>query len=130
MERVHGDGEATGDGGAYMSGVHNRQKYFCFKWQRRRCWICNKKMAIHVYQRHADFATVDHIIPQSKGGKKERNFLLAHQRCNSLRGSSSPPACALMAARFMREAFDENELFFHEVWRAHNVQRIPDKVFA
>lgn len=50
----------------------------------RMCGICHK----HVPRPHA---SIDHIIPLSKGGKHEwENVQLAHRRCNHLKGGTAP----------------------------------------
>ena len=48
----------------------------------KKCAICGKKF------HNIDEATIDHIIPRSKGGKNHwRNYQLAHAKCNVKKGN-------------------------------------------
>jgi hypothetical protein len=48
------------------------------------CGICGKKVNKKHKHPHKQAATLDHIIPLSKGGKHEKkNVQLAHYSCNS-----------------------------------------------
>lgn len=52
--------------------------------QQKLCWICKQKMKLQT-------ATVDHIIPVSKGGTDHiSNLRLAHASCNQRRGNDWP----------------------------------------
>jgi 5-methylcytosine-specific restriction endonuclease McrA len=51
--------------------LHNKDPY---------CWICGELL-------NGDM-TLDHIIPQSKGGGNGPNLKLAHRRCNGTRGNT------------------------------------------
>lgn len=51
------------------------------------CWICLERMDLEPLQGDNSMS-VDHIVPFSRGGANSwRNKLLAHQFCNSKRGS-------------------------------------------
>jgi len=53
------------------------------------CWLCGEAIepdAIGPWQ-----ATIDHLVPRSRGGSNElSNLRLAHRRCNNRRGSHLP----------------------------------------
>ena len=54
------------------------------------CWLCGHRMEFRNPSQHAGDlgASVDHVLPKNKGGKKElSNLRLAHRICNSLRGN-------------------------------------------
>lgn len=56
------------------------------------CWLCGKPIDI-TRTRSTDplAATVDHVLPKSKGGKRTLdNLRLAHRSCNAARGSADP----------------------------------------
>jgi hypothetical protein len=53
------------------------------------CWLCGQ--AIDPAARGPWQATVDHLVPRSRGGGNEPgNLRLAHRRCNNRRGSHLP----------------------------------------
>ena len=55
--------------------------------QRNRCYLCHKLMGRD--------RTLDHILPQSKGGTDEpENVALAHKSCNSAKGDRLPAGLA------------------------------------
>lgn len=57
-------------------------------WHGDLCHICGKTM---LFTNRGGFlrATLDHLVPKSKGGKDtEDNLLLAHRLCNERRGDS------------------------------------------
>jgi 5-methylcytosine-specific restriction endonuclease McrA len=59
-------------------------------WRRSngRCGICGRLVSLS--RRHMDplEATIDHRIPQSRGGGDERaNLQIAHRRCNNRKGN-------------------------------------------
>lgn len=53
------------------------------------CWICGRAMRVDVPPAyHPDSATLDHVVPKSKGGGNDRNNLkLAHRTCNMRRSN-------------------------------------------
>lgn len=52
-----------------------------------KCWICNEELG-EIVPNHDLAPSIDHIIPQSKGGSNEiENLKLAHRKCNSERGN-------------------------------------------
>lgn len=49
------------------------------------CWLCGAPL-------NGD-ATLDHVLPKSKGGSNSReNLRLAHRHCNAKRGNQDAPA--------------------------------------
>lgn len=47
------------------------------------CHLCGKKVPDRAYGARQDDATIDHLIPRSKGGSNRmENLALAHNRCN------------------------------------------------
>jgi 5-methylcytosine-specific restriction endonuclease McrA len=68
--------------------VKDQLKMRMFEAQHGRCWICREPMLLDVSPNHPLFATYDHIVPVSLGGKwEESNLKLAHQFCNNRRGN-------------------------------------------
>lgn len=54
--------------------------------QQGKCWLCGGQMVKGGNGPMS--ATWDHYIPQSRGGTdRQDNLMLAHGRCNSLRGN-------------------------------------------
>lgn len=53
------------------------------------CFWCREPMHMDYERKHdADFASIEHVIPRSWGGKNSReNLALAHNRCNYMRGA-------------------------------------------
>lgn len=52
------------------------------------CTYCNRRVTRNAPQGHPTFATVDHIIPLSKGGYDgPRNWCIACDKCNQAKGS-------------------------------------------
>jgi hypothetical protein len=73
-----------------------------FDEQNGRCWLCGlpmtMKRALRGDNGGPQFATFDHIKPQSKGGTwHASNLKLAHQRCNSGRGNQDADKFWLLA---------------------------------
>lgn len=55
---------------------------------RGRCLLCGDRVRVDLVSPHPRSATLDHIIPISKGGKHQRqNVQLAHYGCNSRKGA-------------------------------------------
>lgn len=50
-----------------------------------RCFLCDKPML--------GLRTREHVIPKFHGGGNKRNILLAHGKCNTLKGNRMPFAC-------------------------------------
>lgn len=73
---------------AYVGPVNFRQLYIRDKGI---CRICGEPVAYDKTPQDPMGATIDHIIPISKGGKHHMgNCQLAHRRCNSLKGDKWP----------------------------------------
>ena len=70
-----------------------RKRVILWEAQQGKCWICQQPLPEPAVCMDGkvppDFATIDHIVPLSKGGKKSDtgNMMLAHQKCNLERGS-------------------------------------------
>jgi hypothetical protein len=55
------------------------------------CWLCDAPIDPSLPPTFAGGATVDHVVPRSRGGTNDRdNLRLAHRRCNGGRGSHLP----------------------------------------
>lgn len=53
------------------------------------CYLCGEQVRMDVPRLHPLGATIDHVVPLSRGGIDEpSNLRTAHWRCNSLKGSS------------------------------------------
>ncbi|MCA1704042.1 MAG: HNH endonuclease [Actinobacteria bacterium] len=57
--------------------------------RREPCWICGRDIDLTLPQKHRWSATVDHMLPLSKGGDPRHpdNLAAAHMACNSKRGN-------------------------------------------
>jgi hypothetical protein len=69
------------------------------------CWLCDGPIDPSLPRTLPGAASIDHVVPRSRGGTSDlRNLRLAHRRCNTRRGSTLPeldwPArfCAIDAA--------------------------------
>lgn len=70
-----------------MIGVKCLLRQRMFTEQEGKCWICGELMLLEVSSNHDRFATFDHILAVSLGGKwEESNLKLAHKICNQRRG--------------------------------------------
>lgn len=67
-----------------------RKRAVLFEAQRRRCYLCCKKMY------PGNGSTDDHVLPKSLGGRRDRNILLAHRKCNARKADRPPFACELL----------------------------------
>jgi hypothetical protein len=55
------------------------------------CWLCGGAIDPSAGRDSAMCATVDHLVPRSRGGSNEPdNLRLAHKRCNVRRGNQLP----------------------------------------
>jgi hypothetical protein len=55
------------------------------------CWLCDGPIDPALPSTLAGGATVDHVVPRSRGGSNEpANLRLAHRRCNGTRGNHLP----------------------------------------
>ena len=55
------------------------------------CWLCDSPIDPAANPGTPGAATVDHVVPKSRGGRTEpENLRLAHRRCNGARGNSLP----------------------------------------
>lgn len=55
------------------------------------CWLCGGEIDPAAPATSPLRATVDHLVPRSRGGSSEtRNLRLAHRRCNVRRGNHLP----------------------------------------
>ena len=55
------------------------------------CWLCELPIDPDAIDGSPDRATVDHVVPKSRGGPTEPgNLRLAHARCNGHRGNDLP----------------------------------------
>jgi len=55
------------------------------------CWCCGQPVT-------ANTSTLEHIVPQSLGGKTVMsNLALSHAACNVARASTARPRCELLA---------------------------------
>jgi hypothetical protein len=69
------------------------------------CWICCKPMTQREASKDRKAATMDHIVPLSRGGvNKPRNKLLAHAKCNGQRHNPQvwTPTSVLRKLAFQR----------------------------
>jgi 5-methylcytosine-specific restriction endonuclease McrA len=58
-------------------------------WHGDACHICGVEMKFHKKRRSPLKASVDHLLPKSRGGTNAQlNLLLAHQMCNHVRGNA------------------------------------------
>lgn len=56
-----------------------------------RCWLCEGEIDPTAVPNSPAAATVDHVVPRSRGGATEpANLRLAHRRCNGVRGNELP----------------------------------------
>ena len=55
------------------------------------CWLCEAPIDPGAVSGSPAMATVDHVVPRSRGGRTELgNLRLAHRRCNGARGNHLP----------------------------------------
>ncbi|MFN8021338.1 MAG: HNH endonuclease [Acidimicrobiales bacterium] len=55
------------------------------------CWLCGGDIDPHLPSTSPAGATIDHLVPRSRGGSNDApNLRLAHRRCNVRRGNHLP----------------------------------------
>jgi hypothetical protein len=55
------------------------------------CWLCDGAIDPALPRSLPGAASIDHVVPRSRGGTSDlRNLRIAHRRCNTRRGSSLP----------------------------------------
>src|SRR5690606_29241704 len=85
-EAACGSGEAD-RGGGEMSGQKARKRELLRKLYGDNCWLCGKPMKFD-NPRRITGATLDHVLPRSRGGRNGiENLRLAHKCCNEKRGA-------------------------------------------
>jgi 5-methylcytosine-specific restriction endonuclease McrA len=63
-------------------------KFEIFERDGYRCYLCGTTVVIHIEDGHPNKATIDHVIPLSKGGgHTEENVKTCCFECNNLKGS-------------------------------------------
>lgn len=84
---------------------------FLVKYQAGRCYLCGEPM---VTKRRRGWkklvgltSTRDHVFPRSLGHTATGNVLLAHERCNVLKGPRRPTACEILYVTAAHKAFSE-----------------------
>lgn len=68
---------------------NSEQRFKLYEKQNGKCYICGRSTKLDSeHKNDDDFATVDHIIPVSKGGSNRRNNVaLCCKLCNNLKGN-------------------------------------------
>jgi len=71
--------------------ICNKQNVF---WRdQNTCQYCSKKFS-------AEYLTVDHVLPKSRGGKKSwTNLVAACKKCNQKKGCRTPQECDMIPIR-------------------------------
>lgn len=75
------------------------------------CYICGSKfppgwLSRDFVEINGLYPSLDHVVPRALGGSTDwTNTLLAHTKCNSLKGSRKPFACELMFLEFVVKMF-------------------------
>jgi 5-methylcytosine-specific restriction endonuclease McrA len=56
------------------------------------CWLCGKAIDRSLPPTDPRAASIDHILPRSRGGSDApSNLAVAHRRCNEARADADPP---------------------------------------
>ena len=64
--------------------------------QGNQCAICGGDMRLHGSVTNHRRATLDHVRPRSRGGRRSGNVLLAHRICNIRKADRPPFPCELL----------------------------------
>lgn len=93
-----------------ISGVKKeRVKTTLFEVQDGLCAYCGRPIVLST-------STIDHVIPQSKGGTwAKANLVLSHKYCNRLKGSVILPDSLL-----------NNKQQLYKIFRTRNLNKIKD----
>lgn len=63
------------------NSIQRRKRTRLYDEQKGRCWYCGKSVA-------RERATLDHIVPRSRGGTDcNANLVMACRRCNRMKGN-------------------------------------------
>jgi len=72
------------------------------------CEYCNKRNLQTTKELSPDFATIDHFIPLSKGGKSGLyNLRLACKECNDIKANQHPSSFSIPNSLYEHKAFIE-----------------------
>jgi hypothetical protein len=76
------------------------------------CYWCGKEVRHDVNDRHGLGPSREHLVPASRGGsRRAENLVLAHKRCNHIRGTIDPEAFKRLLAG---EAVTAAEMWPHD----------------
>ena len=76
---------------------HKPSKKMLWKRDEGKCQYCSAKVSI-------SSATIDHVIPRSRGGKETWcNLVIACSKCNSKKGSSLTTECGMIPTKKPKE---------------------------
>ena len=89
----HGKGESR------KSRKERQQREQLFQKQEGRCYWCGEEMEMSQFRitergrikHNPAFATFEHLVPKSKGGRRGNNIVLAHGICNLRRPQKKWP---------------------------------------
>ena len=85
-------------------GIPNRQDIIAalFNIQAGCCFYCDKEVSLKL-KNHPDSATVDHIVPQSKGGRNQaHNYVMACKECNESKSDKPLVVFVMERKKLMR----------------------------
>lgn len=64
--------------------------------QNGRCYLCGQPLELLRKRHKRDSSSREHVRPKSAGHDLKDNWLVAHKKCNELKGSRPPTACELL----------------------------------
>lgn len=76
--------------GGYKGFIQWRRRSRLLKRQHGRCGICGYRI------RSIKHASIDHVVPKSKGGDDYGNRVVAHVACNTRKADRMPTGCELL----------------------------------
>lgn len=99
--------------------------------QRNRCYLCGQPFLTPYppgtpnrrRMNREGFPTIDHVFPRAMGYGLHRNKLLAHAKCNALKGDRRPFVCEVLYLEAVMERADAKRAAAEQTRRASKSRR-------
>jgi hypothetical protein len=98
-----------GEGKAHLVNKISKRMQLFAEHHNSRCWWCSAPVRLGVHADQGDAPTKEHLIPKClQPRKNNQEIVLAHKRCNELRGTSH--------AKAFRRLMDVEAVTKYDLW--------------